>query len=701
VENGRNGRQLHRFRFDNFELDVRERELRKHGLRIRVQEKSFQLLLALIERPGEVISREELQRRLWSGHIVIDFESGLNTAAKRLRIALGDSAGSPRYVETVARAGYRFIGTVESTIEQSELQLKSPLQPSETQLTDPNSPSKPFGRRALSSIVALLVLGGIAVVSIMMVRSPRVSEAKFTQITFNRGQVSSARFTVDGGSVLYTAQWDLNPRTLFLVSTRTRESRRLGFVGSSLASVSSRGELALLTQVGIGPITGSVLSRVPLYGAAPVDAEHNIMAADWSPDGERFALIRATEGMNQLEYPTGHVLYTTSGWMGSIRVSPGGDEIAFIEYPLRHDDAGRVGMIDQNGNHRVLTDLWASTSGLAWHPSKKEIWFTASRDSGTRSVFAVTKDGKMRTVANVPATIALRDIAPNGRVLVSRENRRLEMNALLPGEDAERDISWRDWSRLVEISPDGSLILYDESGSAAAGHYISYVYRAADHNVHRVGEGLAQALSPDLKSVLLLDSDDRTRLRLVSLDGKQSREIPPFGVKYQWARFLPSGKSLLALANEAGGPLRLYRLAFDEVGKPIPLTSPTAIRNVAVSPDGSQVAVLKADGESTIYSTSTGDSVKVLDTRLPLAPILWAGSDTLYVQRQRTFSDLPASVLRMSIKSGNLEVWKDISPHDPIGVNAITRILIATNEKNYAYNTRRVLSELLTVNGWD
>ena len=96
-------------RFAAFEVDVRSRELRKHGLRIRLQEQPFRVLELLLDRPGELITREEFQRRLWPADTFVDFELGLNTAVKRLRQALGDSADTPRFIETLPRRGYRFI----------------------------------------------------------------------------------------------------------------------------------------------------------------------------------------------------------------------------------------------------------------------------------------------------------------------------------------------------------------------------------------------------------------------------------------------------------------------------------------------------------------------------------------------------------------------------------------------------------------
>ncbi len=114
-----------RLRFGVFELDLRTGELRKHGLRVRLQEQPFQVLAMLLEHPGEVVAREELQKKLWPADTFVDFDHGLNKAISKIREALGDSAESPRFVETVARRGYRFLADVkvaeEATLRSPEL----------------------------------------------------------------------------------------------------------------------------------------------------------------------------------------------------------------------------------------------------------------------------------------------------------------------------------------------------------------------------------------------------------------------------------------------------------------------------------------------------------------------------------------------------------------------------------------------------
>jgi len=107
------------FRFSTYEADPESGQLRKSGLRLRLQEQPFQVLLVLLERPGEVVTREELRQKLWPADTFVDFDHGLNTVINKLREALSDSATNPRYIETLARRGYRFLAPVEFVEKQT------------------------------------------------------------------------------------------------------------------------------------------------------------------------------------------------------------------------------------------------------------------------------------------------------------------------------------------------------------------------------------------------------------------------------------------------------------------------------------------------------------------------------------------------------------------------------------------------------
>ena len=109
----RSFRGIRIIRFGDFELDVRAAELRKNGERIRLKEQPFRILTMLLEHPGEVVLREDIRKRLWPNGTIVEVGHGINAAVLRLREALGESAENPRYVETLARRGYRFVGEPE------------------------------------------------------------------------------------------------------------------------------------------------------------------------------------------------------------------------------------------------------------------------------------------------------------------------------------------------------------------------------------------------------------------------------------------------------------------------------------------------------------------------------------------------------------------------------------------------------------
>src|SRR5712691_6048540 len=129
VETEKTPRQIARFGI--FDLDVRARLLHKSGIRIKLQAQPFDILVSLISKRGEVVTRDELQRNLWPSDTFVDFEHSVNTAVNRLRDALGDSAESPRFIETVPRYGYRFIAPVEWPAEIASLPAQEARQKSQ------------------------------------------------------------------------------------------------------------------------------------------------------------------------------------------------------------------------------------------------------------------------------------------------------------------------------------------------------------------------------------------------------------------------------------------------------------------------------------------------------------------------------------------------------------------------------------------
>ncbi len=184
-----------RIRFEDFEVALRSHELLRFGRRIRLQEKSFLVLNELLKRPGQVVTREELAAALWPKEYFVDAEHGLNTAVRRLREALGDSAEQARYIETLPKLGYRFIGGIEAQPEPSErpaaadpapmiMEPPPPPSPGATppppipRSSAPPTPRRSFHRRALLAAILIAVAFAVAVALVTRSRSARrVSDA--------------------------------------------------------------------------------------------------------------------------------------------------------------------------------------------------------------------------------------------------------------------------------------------------------------------------------------------------------------------------------------------------------------------------------------------------------------------------------------------------------------------------------------------
>ena len=310
--------------FGTFELNMQTGELRKSGVRIRLQGKPFQILQALLEHPGEVVTRDELRKRLWPADTFVDFESGLNTAANRLRLTLGDSAENPRYIQTLSRTGYRFIAAVCEAVPRPEVEPAAEMIPAAVvpaappvvlPVQMPNAPNPwPPKRIIAAGIAALAIL--IAGVIYLTHRKPSQEAATFRQITFRRGSVDMARFAPDGQTVLYAAHWTDEPWTVSMVSPGSPESRSLGFTGYDLMSVSRSGELILTKK--------HSSFRVPMNGGSPKLFMEGVMWTDWTRQGD-VALVRQDAGQAKVEFPRGKPVFQTAGYVTDLRVSPSGD----------------------------------------------------------------------------------------------------------------------------------------------------------------------------------------------------------------------------------------------------------------------------------------------------------------------------------------------------------------------------------------
>src|SRR5262245_30168373 len=192
----------HAVRFGPFELDPRAGELRNGGARVVIAEQPLQLLVALLARPGELVAREELRQRLWPGDTFVDFEHGLNAAVKRLRDYLGDSADTPRFIETVPRRGYRFIAPVEA-LQPAAVAPTTPGRSSEVAPTTVSSVSR---RPWLWAATALAVLVSIAIGVALRSRAGTTIEPamRVVPLTTLSGTEIGPSISPDGDQVVFS-----------------------------------------------------------------------------------------------------------------------------------------------------------------------------------------------------------------------------------------------------------------------------------------------------------------------------------------------------------------------------------------------------------------------------------------------------------------------------------------------------------------
>jgi Tol biopolymer transport system component/DNA-binding winged helix-turn-helix (wHTH) protein len=189
-------------RFGPFELDVRAGELRKDGARVNLQGQPIQVLARLLERPGEMVTREELRQALWPGDTFVDFEHGLNAAVKRLRAALGDTADSLQFIETLPRRGYRFVAPVDSA-PGAVPEIESPV-PSEA--ASPTPYTRPLVRRTLAAVVlASVLLLALAVGTRDRASGGDPAQRTLTRLTFDPGLQTDPTWSPDGRFMAYAS----------------------------------------------------------------------------------------------------------------------------------------------------------------------------------------------------------------------------------------------------------------------------------------------------------------------------------------------------------------------------------------------------------------------------------------------------------------------------------------------------------------
>ncbi|HEY6148441.1 MAG TPA: hypothetical protein VIZ69_12105, partial [Thermoanaerobaculia bacterium] len=569
-------------------------------------------------------------------------------------------------------------------------------------------PSRLPSRWAAAGLLAALAIGLAA--GRLIWKKPPESQPAFHRLTFRRGPVRSARFAPDGSTVVYSAQWDGAPKTQ-LYSTRIEnpESLRLPLPEGRLEAISRTGEMLVLSSIreSVGYAAAGTLSQAPLSGSASRPMLEDVSDADWSPDGASQLVVRAPQWRYRLEYPAGKVLYETTGYVSHPRLSPKGDSIAFLDHPFVGDDRGSVAIMDLSGKKKTLSDGWESTQGLAWSASGREIWFTATRAGGARSLYAVTPGGRERPVLTTPTGIVLQDISRDGRVLVEQNNSRVGFLALLPGEAKERDLSNLEWSNFPRLFEDGKSVAFSEQGEAGGPGYSVYIRKVDGSPAVRLGEGNSVAVSPDGKWVLSnqIQTTPAT-LVLLPTGAGQPKTFPKDSIDrsaaVSFSAFFPDGQRIAFNGHEPGKPPRVF--VQDLAGGAARAVTAEGVAGKLMSPDGKylltqspsqEFALLALDGAG----AASGAAAQPIRGLEPTdQPLRWAadGHSLFLASSKDTF---PARVYRLDLTTGRRDVWKEFMPGDPTGITSIGPNGISADGKTILFGYSHTLSDLYIAEG--
>jgi hypothetical protein len=335
--------------------------------------------------------------------------------------------------------------------------------------------------------------------------------------------------------------------------------------------------------------------------------------------------------------------------------------------------------------------------GIAWSPAGDEIWFTATRTGGDRSLYAVSPAGAVRLLARVPGELTLLDVDRDGHVLLTRGNDRAGMIGLAPGEAKERDLSWLDWSTPGDLSADGRTVLFAETGEGGGPKYAVYLRKTDNSPAIRLSDGIGLALSPDGKWALARPNITPSPLVLLPTGVGEARPLGHDSINHLWARWLPDGKQIVFLGNETGHGFRLYVESPGE-GKPRPISPEGVNPPVALSPKGDFVASAGPDHKIYLYPLSgSGEPALVPGAQPDEAPTGWSADGRfLYVFR---FGEIPSRLFELDISNGQRKLWKELVPADSAGIDTIRGITITPDARAYVYGYIRTLSDLYVVDG--
>jgi Tol biopolymer transport system component/DNA-binding winged helix-turn-helix (wHTH) protein len=416
------------YRFDSFQLDPRSHELRRDGLRIKIPEQCFVVLLTLLERPGELVTREELRKAVWPSDTFVDFDTGLNKIIKQLRQILGDSAEASAFIETVPKLGYRFVAKLRPPDEPSPITEKPDGKPILRRIR-----AKWVGLSALFLAIVLFAVG-------LLWKRPLVPVAgsDVVRLTGMQGGQDYPAFSPDGNQVAFTVYGEAGKAGIYATLVGGEKPLQLTSRssmwedccpawspdGRSIAFTRrSEGQFAIYL---VSPLGGTP-RRIYSFKDYDTVVAGDTRDVSWSPDGKTLAIsttmptstvrviaLLSLDDLSERFLTTPPVPY--SDW--SPVFSPDGRYIAF----RRTSGPGFVDdlyvMPSNGGEARRLTfdDVYIANAP-AWTPDSREIIFTSNRGGMTTLWRIAATGGTPRRIEGVGASAFAPSVAPKGHRL--------------------------------------------------------------------------------------------------------------------------------------------------------------------------------------------------------------------------------------------------------------------------------------------
>jgi Tol biopolymer transport system component/DNA-binding winged helix-turn-helix (wHTH) protein len=492
--------QLRFVRFDSFEVDLRSGELRQAGVKQKLGGQPFQVLAILLERPGDVVTREELQTRLWPDTFV-DVERNLNTAINKIREALGDSAESPQFVETLPRRGYRFIGELEPQLE-----------PAISVAPVPVWNSRRVWVKIAVGVLAILILALAAVIAHQWHRPQHPQEQQALSVkpfTAYPGEAISPAFSPDGSRIAFA--WDGDPapgtkgfdlyvkalgsETLLRITHHPSESMSPVWSpdGTQIAFQRVDGGIGADSGIYVVPALGGPERKLRSTRMPSTNFNwfswHNFTLISWSPDGKWIAFADVDTGE---QHGWIHLLSMETLEAKQVPISPGcageglpafshnGEYLAYWCFLSGNGESVLYSLPIRGGQPRALSPVLAFPNGLTWSADDKELIYslysigngnlTSSLGevmvaNGMTSQLASAGSAMMPTVSSRTNGLAYSSLSTSlniwRRDLLHPESPAVE---IMPSSRAQFD---------AQYSPDGKRIAFSSSRSGIQGVWIS------------------------------------------------------------------------------------------------------------------------------------------------------------------------------------------------------------------------------------